>query len=207
MATKYVVDGDQYRTIDKKMREIKRQLDQSDGSPLDPLAVMVALQRIVEGEMDFSLAGGVAQVTHYIPEMAALKRRFPFGVDPDFDPGFRGVTFRPIEACKNAPHETYQAEFRYVYLCRGASSEMALVEIVKCGLRPATVEELLAFDSAHPGEMMKFPIVALGSTTTGTGRTRVACLITDGRQRELAMERLSTVWSSSCRFLCVRKEL
>ena len=51
MATKeFVVTGDQYRVIDRRMREIKRQLDQEDGSPLDPEWVASELQRVVEGQ-------------------------------------------------------------------------------------------------------------------------------------------------------------
>lgn len=49
MATLYVVTGDQYRVIDRRMREIKRQLDQDGGSPLDPEWVASELQRIIEG--------------------------------------------------------------------------------------------------------------------------------------------------------------
>jgi len=48
MATKYVVTGDQYRIIDRRMREIKRQLDQDGGSPLDPGWVAGELQRIID---------------------------------------------------------------------------------------------------------------------------------------------------------------
>ena len=51
MATPHVVTGDQYRTIDRRMRDIKRQLDQDGGSPLDPDAVAYALQQIVEGSL------------------------------------------------------------------------------------------------------------------------------------------------------------
>lgn len=51
MATKkFVVTGDQYRVIDRRMREIKRQLDQDDGSPLDPEWVASELQKVVEGQ-------------------------------------------------------------------------------------------------------------------------------------------------------------
>lgn len=50
MATdKHVVTGDQYRIIDRRVREVKRQLDQEGGSPLDPAAVAKALQEIIEG--------------------------------------------------------------------------------------------------------------------------------------------------------------
>ena len=45
---KYSVTGDQYRGIDRKMREIMRQLDQKGGSPLDPNWVDQRLQQIVD---------------------------------------------------------------------------------------------------------------------------------------------------------------
>lgn len=48
MATIHVVTGDQYRTVDRRMREIKRQLDQDGGSPLDPSWVARGLQQIIE---------------------------------------------------------------------------------------------------------------------------------------------------------------
>lgn len=47
----YPVTGDQYRTIDRRMREIQRQLDQEGGSPLDPEGVARTLQLILEGDL------------------------------------------------------------------------------------------------------------------------------------------------------------
>jgi hypothetical protein len=51
MATKEkrVVTGDQYRTVDRRMRDILRQLDQKGGSPLDPECVAQVLQWVCEG--------------------------------------------------------------------------------------------------------------------------------------------------------------
>lgn len=49
MATLYVVTGDKHRLIDRRMWEIKRQLDQDGGSPLDPEWVADKLQWIIEG--------------------------------------------------------------------------------------------------------------------------------------------------------------
>lgn len=49
MAGKYPVSGEQYRTIDRRMREIMRQLDQAGDSPLDPEWVASVLQTIIEG--------------------------------------------------------------------------------------------------------------------------------------------------------------
>lgn len=54
----YVVTGDQYRVIDRRMREIKRQLDQDGGSPLDPDAVADVLQEIVEGCLPITMTVG-----------------------------------------------------------------------------------------------------------------------------------------------------
>lgn len=48
MAT-YVVTGDQYREVDRRMSEIKRQLNQPGGSPLDPDVVVRRLHLIIEG--------------------------------------------------------------------------------------------------------------------------------------------------------------
>lgn len=50
MAASHAVTGDQYRTIDRRMREIKRQLDQDGGSSLDPAWVARGLQQIVEAK-------------------------------------------------------------------------------------------------------------------------------------------------------------
>ena len=49
-ANNYAVTGDQYRTIDRRMREVKRQLDQDGGSPIDPEWVAHGLQQIIEAK-------------------------------------------------------------------------------------------------------------------------------------------------------------
>ena len=48
-AKKFVVSGDQHRVIDVRMSEIKRQLGQKGGSPLDPAAVAGVLQKVING--------------------------------------------------------------------------------------------------------------------------------------------------------------
>jgi hypothetical protein len=45
---KFSVSGDQYRSIDRKMRDIIRQLDKKSGSPLNPAVLNHWLQRLVE---------------------------------------------------------------------------------------------------------------------------------------------------------------
>ncbi len=83
MATqKFVVTGDQYRDIDRKMREIKRQLDQDKGSPLSPVQVEFALQQIVEGNF-----GDFLRITNQLniqipalprPTLQQLRERWSF---------------------------------------------------------------------------------------------------------------------------------
>jgi hypothetical protein len=47
--TKFLVSGDQDLSIDRQMWEIKRQIRQKGGSPIDPELVKIALQNISEG--------------------------------------------------------------------------------------------------------------------------------------------------------------
>lgn len=57
-----------------------------------------------------------------------------------------------------------ERELVLVNLGRHASStEEVLAEIDRQGLRPAVIEELLAFGAAYPDKQREFPIVALGS--------------------------------------------
>lgn len=83
------VTGDQYRTIDRRMREIKRQLDQVDGSPLDPQKVLDVLQAIVEGRFDVtpSPSGRFidCDATPYVPDGLAIESHVKGGM-LEFDP-------------------------------------------------------------------------------------------------------------------------
>lgn len=45
----YPVTGDQYRDIDRKILELKRQLNQKDGCPQDPEYIKKGLQALIEG--------------------------------------------------------------------------------------------------------------------------------------------------------------
>ena len=51
MADKHAVTGDQKLTIDARMVEIKRQLNQKKGSPIDPEVVSMVLQKVIEGQI------------------------------------------------------------------------------------------------------------------------------------------------------------
>ncbi len=50
---KYIVTGDDRDKIDRKMDEIKRQLRQKNGCPINPDLVQQTLQRMIEGKFEF----------------------------------------------------------------------------------------------------------------------------------------------------------
>jgi hypothetical protein len=87
MATKgkRVVTDDQYRTVDRRMRDILRQLDQKGGSPLDPAYVAQVMQWVSEGrdliptaifhEVLDDAALSAASLLRLVEEKAELTRR------------------------------------------------------------------------------------------------------------------------------------
>ncbi|MFH1078588.1 MAG: hypothetical protein V1745_04920 [Patescibacteria group bacterium] len=149
-----------------------------------------------DGDTPFSV-----MVVYALPLMHELKRRFPGYVNPAYD----GIVFKPIKVCEKVSRETREVKFEYVHLGRDASNEEVLAEMDKRVLRPALPEELLAFDAKYPEEMMKYPIVALGSETFVSGDRNVACLWSDGNGRNLDLAWFDGDWSGRGRFLAVRK--
>lgn len=95
MATLHVVTGDQYRIVDRRMREIMRQLDQKEGSPLEPnkvATVLDVLQGIIEGNFSGRseflklISGGEHLVIDPVDGseiLAEAKDVFTY-IDPDF---------------------------------------------------------------------------------------------------------------------------
>jgi hypothetical protein len=76
---------------------------------------------------------------------------------------------------------------------------VAPVEIVflmrKRGLRPATLDELLAIGSQHPELQRARPIAALGSAHVVRNRRYVPCLTGSESERELALAVVYKRWS------------
>lgn len=71
-------------------------------------------------------------------------------------------------------------------------------------LRPASVEELLAFGVQYPDEQCTAPIVALGAQgKIGDGVTYIPYLLGSGSKRFLRLRRNSQRWPSGYRFLAV----
>src|SRR3989344_3093633 len=63
-----------------------------------------------------------------------------------------------------------------VHFDRSISSETAVAEMAKRGLRPATLTELLAYGAAFPEDQRKFQIVALGIEALLGGSRIVSCI-------------------------------
>ena len=101
---------------------------------------------------------------------------------------------------------TQSVELRLVHFNRVISSEDALKELDRMGLRPATLKELLTFGSTYKEEQRKHPIVALGSVSRDwRGRRFVADLLEVAGDRHLNLDGLESDWREHCRFAAVRK--
>lgn len=200
MATdKFVVTGDQYRVIDRRMREIKRQLDQDDGSPLDPRAVAHALQAIIEGRFSEEI----------------------FPVTVDYNQSFRDMIkagrYDLIDSEISEEHFPIDGQGRIetnlvlVHFNRKMSSDAVLKELEQRGLRPGMLPELLAFGAKYPDIQRQFPIIALGSSWTRSlfADCDVPCLkaeVSAGvSKRRLSLAWCGSNWAIYCRFLAVLK--
>lgn len=92
-----------------------------------------------------------------------------------------------------------------IHLNRFISSEGAMAELDKMGLRPGKIEELLAFGATFPELQRKFSIVALGSSWTVGGRRSVAYLYGHFSRRRLDLGWWGDGWRGFYRFLAFRK--
>jgi hypothetical protein len=89
---------------------------------------------------------------------------------------------------------------------RDISSENAVKELDRQGLRPATLKELLALGATYPDLQRKDLIVALGSTwRPSDGDVSVPDLDGDGSLRSLHLGWWGGGWRSHWRFAAVRK--
>ena len=205
MAEKFFVTGEQYRNISRRMREIQRQLDQNGGSPLDPEDVAVALQRVVENRLGATISETYTiEVNYDLPLPEALEAGDYSWVCSDltsehFPPTRSGI--------KNV-------EVRLVCTGRQMNTDEPWKEIDKLGLRPATIEELLAF-GANPDTrdlQRQFLVVALGSVWARSNDHRYMpalwhspSTITPGRGVGLKLIMGGWIWDSFDRFLSVKK--
>ncbi len=89
---------------------------------------------------------------------------------------------------------------------RSISSNDAIAELKKMGLRPATLPELLSFGSTYPEKQREFPIVALGSVWQNwLGFRLVPFLWSASDRRDLYLPLVECDWPEGYRFLAVRE--
>ncbi|MDD5340844.1 MAG: hypothetical protein PHC97_00170 [Patescibacteria group bacterium] len=101
-----------------------------------------------------------------------------------------------------------EAELVLVHLNKDATTKEALAHLDGLGLKPASIEHLLAFGAANPDVQREFPIVALGSVWVDAFGNRSCPYLnfTDG-ERKLFLYWFGGDghWGACCRFLAVRK--
>lgn len=205
MATdKFVVTGDQYRMVDRRLREIQRQLDQDGGSPLDPEQVAEALQKIVEGRLEILMpeARVVESPTHPVTvdygmtleQMIAAGRY-------DSQNGDITAEHFPLQGTGKV-----EVELHLVHLNKVVSTEEVLAELDRRNLRPAKIEEILALGAKYPNLQKEFPVVALGSVWQRShGDRYVACLGRWLGERCLDLGWFGSDWDGHFRFAAVSK--
>lgn len=88
---------------------------------------------------------------------------------------------------------------------REITSEKAIEEMDKLGLRPAETHELLALGAAHPDLQRQFPIIALGSVWQDRGDYCVPYLNRVDSERDLGLSWFGSGWDASYRFAAVPK--
>lgn len=198
MATKkYVVTGDQYRIIDRKMREIKRQLDQKSGSPLNPEKVAKALQNlqtIIEGKKPDNVFPITVDYNRSLIEMIKAGR---------YDWVHSDINAKHFPLKGKGKHELTAILFPFNY---DIETDDAIAEINKQGYRPGLIEELLALGEKYPDLQKEFPIVALGSVWHASiGGRGMPSLCWDRSKRDLSFYWFDRERYAGWRFLAFRK--
>ena len=101
-------------------------------------------------------------------------------------------------------------EIVLVHINKQVGLKKVLRHLDRRGLRPATIEELLAIGEHFPNLQRQFPIVGLGSSWIGPdGRRCVPCLRqgfgNHKAKRHLRLHWCSYTWGRGYRFAAVRK--
>lgn len=101
---------------------------------------------------------------------------------------------------------TVEVDIEIIHFNRNISSENAIAELDKMGLRPAVAHELCSLGEKYPEMQRGFPIVALGSVWRSLiGHRRVLVLCGDDGGRGLFLDWFVGGWGAGFRFAAVRK--
>lgn len=112
----------------------------------------------------------------------------------------RDINDRNFRVDPDHKAEIVLKNFPWMMTTKGVQGEM-----LKLGLRPATMCELLAFGAKYPDIQRQFPILALGSLwKSPTGYNLVGCLRRLIGERRLCLQMADLHWDSHWRFAAVR---
>jgi len=101
---------------------------------------------------------------------------------------------------------TKNVDILLVHYNKNTSTDAVRADLDKRGLRPAKIEELLAFGAKYPEKQREFPIIALGSVWRDFGGSRCGPYLGRfGSGRHLGLHWLGADWVDICRFAAVRK--
>lgn len=99
-----------------------------------------------------------------------------------------------------------EVEIQLVHFDRVMESDDVIRELDRQGLRPAAIEELLAFGAKYPDMQREFPIVALKTVWQhANGNRLVNCLRRYGSERRLSLYWFGFRWHEFYRFAAVRR--
>ena len=96
-------------------------------------------------------------------------------------------------------------DIELVHFDRVMDSSDEVIRELNVGLRPAKIEELLAFGAKYPDVQRQFPIVALGSVWQHLDDRHVPFLWGYSDERYLYLDWFGDRWRGNFRFLAVRK--
>ena len=181
--TRKCVTDEQYGNLNRRLDEVKRRVDEGT---LAYNATMSAIQALIEGrritiDYGLTLADMIAAGRYDWTNSDITAKRFPLNGGGKVD-----------------------VAVELVHFDRSISSDDAIAEMRRRGLRPATLAELLAYGAKFPEEQCKFPIVALGSVTAVDGYRFVPYLCGVGSKRDLYLYWWDVDWNGDYRFLAVR---
>jgi hypothetical protein len=203
MTTKFVVADDLYRTIDRRIMDLKRRLNQEGGSPLDPEQVARALQRIIEG--DFGSENEYLVPVGYNMPRDKTRLEAEFSKDGVSELFYGNYKWQLHSSCAGIDQTPGNRVMLLKYFGRCTMSEANIAEMDKLGYRPATHLEAHAFAKTNPELQRQFWIVALGSSTIDGDNRCVAVLDGASDGRILSNSWFGHEWYSGDRFLFVRK--
>ena len=101
---------------------------------------------------------------------------------------------------------TKEATIQLIHFNRSISTDEALRELDKMNLRPATLQECLAFGEKYPDIQREFTIIFLGSVWRSLyGNRNCPYLNRNGSERNINLNWIDDDWNEVCRFAAVSK--